>query len=338
VETTEIITTSKGILSSPEKVIAHERESTHLHPDMKSALNAVRHEIPLPPKSGIGKDPRPTFEDMHWTEKEKEGHRAYVDNIRNKPSKVEGAGPVVGRVSRMANFWTNKERMSSPKSAPSISERMKFLREDSAKLSDGKSANHVVESSEPRQRARSTSGQIKNFKDTAVQQPKENSACSGDASGSTSEQNEEPRKSVPELIKALEDSFVRQLKESYVAKGDAPWSALEEHEIPKSSVSNRIRTFEQTSANRLKESSVARDGVSEVSKESISDRIKSLSEVFSLKLEESQPTLERISQHSSVKDQIERLSRSSESGGLVNGHSKPATADDKDEVIAQVHS
>ena len=284
---------------------------------------------------------------MHWTEKEKEGHRAFVDNVRNQPSNVEGAGPVVGRVRRMANFWTNKERLLSPKSAPpvpsgrsksSISERMKFLREGSAKLSDGISANHVVEShaaSEPHEQVKSPSGQIKDFKDTAVQQPKGNSVHGGDASGSTSEQKEEPRKPVLEPIKALENISARQLKESYVAKGDAPWSTLEEHERPKGSVSNRIEILEQTSANPLKESSVAEDRVSKVWKESISSRIKSLSEVSSLKLEERQPTLEKISQQSSVKDQIERLSKSSESGGdRANGHSKPATADDKDKFVA----
>jgi len=92
VETTKIVSKSKGILGIPSTITVHKKESTQLHPDITTALIAAADDIPPPPKNGIGKDPRKAYEDAHWTEDEKEGHRAYVDRFRDKPAKLEVAG------------------------------------------------------------------------------------------------------------------------------------------------------------------------------------------------------------------------------------------------------
>ena len=61
----------------------------HLQPDMSTALKQTGHDVPPPPQSGIGKDPRPKFEDLHWTKEEREGHQAYIDNTQKVSSKTE---------------------------------------------------------------------------------------------------------------------------------------------------------------------------------------------------------------------------------------------------------
>jgi hypothetical protein len=150
VETHEIISTSKSGLPIPEAVTVHRRESTHLHPNMATAFIKVGHEGSAPLKSGIGKDPRRAFEEAHWTEEEKEGHRAYVKSVWNAP-KVEECEQ---NPNNMANFWTKEQRMESPKSAPlerserrpsSASDQIKVLQETTSRpLQEGRAASENV--------------------------------------------------------------------------------------------------------------------------------------------------------------------------------------------------
>jgi hypothetical protein len=73
---------SKSKVGVPETLTVHKTVSTHLHPDLGTALAQVGHNLPLPPQSGIGQDPRKKFEDLHWTSEEKAGHDAYVKSVR----------------------------------------------------------------------------------------------------------------------------------------------------------------------------------------------------------------------------------------------------------------
>lgn len=87
----------------------------HLQPDMSTALKQAGHDVPPPPQSGIGKDPRPKFEDLHWTKEEREGHQAYIENARKDSPNVEEEEEPRRSVSELKDFWTTKERMESPK-------------------------------------------------------------------------------------------------------------------------------------------------------------------------------------------------------------------------------
>src|SRR5271154_5392583 len=89
---------------------------------MATALKQAGHEVPPPPESGIGKDPRPKFEDLHWTKEEREGHQAYVENVRKGLGNAEEEEEEEPRrsVSELKDFWTNKERLDSPQTTPSV--------------------------------------------------------------------------------------------------------------------------------------------------------------------------------------------------------------------------
>jgi hypothetical protein len=104
------ITIPKGAASNPGTILTQKHESTHMYPDVESALNNIRPQPPVLPESGIGKDPRQVFEDAHWTEEEKKGHLAYVESVQKDPKKRGGGGVKGGRVSNLAHFWTDKER------------------------------------------------------------------------------------------------------------------------------------------------------------------------------------------------------------------------------------
>ena len=88
---------------------------------MATALKQAGHEVPPPPQSGIGKDPRPKFEDLHWTKEEREAHQAYVENVRKGLGNAEEEEEQEPRrsVSELKDFWTNKERLDSPQTTPS---------------------------------------------------------------------------------------------------------------------------------------------------------------------------------------------------------------------------
>ena len=365
-ETTEIISQPKGILSLPEKFITHKKESTHLHPDVATALKTVGHDIRLPPESGIGRDPRQAFEDAHWTGSEKEGYRAYVNAVKNDPSKMEGSGPAAARVGRMANFWTDNERIESPKrvaSLPSIqpkssiSERTKSLRQGSTQPTRENSVHHENQSqagsqhqdrqrpisessakenraaSEQSDRPRSISDRIKAWADASAQRPKESYVRKGDDSPPAPKQQEVTRKSVSERINSLEEISARQSKKSFVAKGVASQSTSERPERPKGPVADRAKALEETSARQLKGSSVIKEEkASETSRESTSDRIKSLSEASARKVEETRPAGESISFHLSVKDEVDRITKPSKSVSVEAGQMDPQGADGKIEV------
>ena len=66
----------------------HQTVSMDLHPDKETALTSVGDDRPLPPQSGIGKDPRKKYEDLHWTEEEKAGYDAYIKSVQNKQAEV----------------------------------------------------------------------------------------------------------------------------------------------------------------------------------------------------------------------------------------------------------
>jgi hypothetical protein len=118
--THKITSTPKGVLSRPNTLASHQRESKHIHPDTKAAFEHIGKKSPPIVPSGIGQDPRQKFEEVNWTEKEKKGNHAYVENVRNEGAKVnEGKGK---KVSNMAQFWTEKDRMETPESQQSVKE------------------------------------------------------------------------------------------------------------------------------------------------------------------------------------------------------------------------
>ena len=118
-----------GILGIPSTITVHKKESTQLHPDITTALVTTGQKIPTPPKNGIGKDPRKAYEDAHWTEDEKEGHRAYVESVQNKPAKSESDGGSARRVSRVSELLDRKRTngISQDKSFRTIRTRPKNI-------------------------------------------------------------------------------------------------------------------------------------------------------------------------------------------------------------------
>jgi hypothetical protein len=113
----------------------------HIHPDMRTALAELGQESPSPPQSGIGEDPRRSYEDAYWTDDEKTGHRAYVQSVQNDSVERETVNQMAGKVSIMQDVWTNKQGMEPPNplndaSAESewrkgsVSERIKALQKD----------------------------------------------------------------------------------------------------------------------------------------------------------------------------------------------------------------
>jgi hypothetical protein len=87
-------------------VVTHHKAETHLHPDMATAWQTVGHDVPDAPKSGVGKDPRKDFEDEHWTEEQKAGHRAYIEAIQNGKLKEDSVSS--GKTDNLAEKWTEK--------------------------------------------------------------------------------------------------------------------------------------------------------------------------------------------------------------------------------------
>jgi hypothetical protein len=120
---------------------------------------------PAPPQpSGIGKDPRQKFEELHWTQAEREGHKAYAESVRNSmassdqnehklwtdksrmtspesaqsekrsstSSEKAGSERKAGKVNNMANFWTEKDKQASSAKDPGE----KQLKRQSSKISE----------------------------------------------------------------------------------------------------------------------------------------------------------------------------------------------------------
>lgn len=269
VETTKIVSRPKGILGIPSTITVYKKESKQLHPDIATALTSGGQEIPPSLKSGIGKDPRKAYEIAHWTKDEREGHLAYVDNVLNNPTKLEGGVGSAGRVGRLANIWIEKERMKSLKISPlqcdtgsknSISELMIALREHSGpqpqnqpvRNTDGQS---VTEQHAPKS---SVSSHIKFIEDGSFSNQKEpkqselpdlaTRPASGRLisfeAGSVQSESElrpasghRPKESVSSLNRAFDKGSVRDEGESSLVS--------EQQYRPKGSVSSRIRCFEQ---------------------------------------------------------------------------------------------
>jgi len=90
-------------------VTEHDRQSVHMHKDLEAAMHAAGHVVPPAPQNGIGKDPRLDFEEEHWTEEDKAGYRAYIEELR-KEANEKAKGTNQGQVDRLATFWNNYER------------------------------------------------------------------------------------------------------------------------------------------------------------------------------------------------------------------------------------
>lgn len=106
ITTEKVKTKGKTPFALPKTVVTHHKEEKHLHPDMAAAWQKVGHQVPDAPKSGLGKDPRKDFEDAHWTEAQKAGHRAYVEAVQKKDQvKSEVGSPGSGKVSKLAEKW-----------------------------------------------------------------------------------------------------------------------------------------------------------------------------------------------------------------------------------------
>jgi hypothetical protein len=84
IETHKITTNRKKALRTSETLVSHTRKLIHLHPDPASALDKFASALPSLPQSGIGKDPRKKFEDIHWTEEQKAGHQAFVEKVQSR--------------------------------------------------------------------------------------------------------------------------------------------------------------------------------------------------------------------------------------------------------------
>lgn len=378
-----------------------------LHPDIATALTSAGQEIPPPPKNGIGKDPRKAYEIAHWTKDEREGHLAYVDSVLNNPTKLEGGVGSAGRVSRLANFWTEKERMKSPKISPSsrsdtgpknsISELMIALREHSGRQSQKQPVRHTDGQSVTEQHApkSSVSSHLKFIKDGSFSNQKEpkqselldlatrpasgrlisfeaGSAQSESELRPASGQRDRPKESVsslnrpfekgdegesrlvseqecrqkgslssrircfeqgamrakvapslasqrPEPRKGMVSSRVKFFEQGAVCKKDGS-EPSEKHDLPKGAVSARINALEANSARQLEErmgQNGKRKPAVTNSRYSISDNIKALKESSTRELEDSRPTIERISRHLSVQEQVEQVSKSCSAGGVI---------------------
>jgi len=75
---------------------------------MATAWQKVGHDIPDAPKSGLGKDPRKDFEDEHWTEEQKAGHRAYVDAVQKGQVKTTRTSASSEKIVKLAEQWDEK--------------------------------------------------------------------------------------------------------------------------------------------------------------------------------------------------------------------------------------
>jgi len=181
---------------------------------MATALKKAGHEIPPPPQSGIGKDPRPKFEDLHWTKEEREGHQAYVENVRKGSGNAEEEEEEPRRsVSELKDFWTNKERLDSPQTTPSAKPKV------GAATGERTSVGEMA------------SQQNKNEIESKKSEP---SIKSGEEGGET----ESRRVSVHEMTNFWAD---KERKEASLAQGAPSWKS----KARKSPTSDRVKASEE---------------------------------------------------------------------------------------------
>lgn len=119
--------------------MSYHRESTHLHPDVRSALVEFGQRNPSPKRSGIGKDPRKSYEDAYWTDDEKAGHHASAHSMHDDLLEREETNQDAGEVVKIASLSANKRRMedsnplnsaSAERRRGSISKHIKALQKD----------------------------------------------------------------------------------------------------------------------------------------------------------------------------------------------------------------
>jgi len=83
-ETHKITRNGKKPFSSPKIIVGHTRKSIQVHQDPASAFEKIGQTMPSAPQTGVGKDPRMKFEDLHWTEEQKAGHQAFVEKFQRR--------------------------------------------------------------------------------------------------------------------------------------------------------------------------------------------------------------------------------------------------------------
>lgn len=221
----------------------------HLQPDMSTALKQAGHDMPPPPQSGIGKDPRPKFEDLHWTKEEREGHQAYIDNTQKGSSKREEEEAEEPRrsVSELKDFWTNKERVESPKrtsaSNPKVSPMGNRQRTGVGEMaSQSSNKNQVVDS-------KNTESSVK--------------------SAEENDEEESRRVSVHDMANFWAEKEREQASEAARSKG---WKGR------KSAISDRVEASKEPAHKQVMATSTGKEDRCPPPSQLISERVKALNE------------------------------------------------------------
>ena len=142
----------------------------------------------------------------------------------------------------------------------------------------------------------------------------------------------------PDPPKSKDSSGIEFFEQGAIRKEDEP-EPSEKQDLPKGAVSARINALDANSARELKESlgqNGERKPATTDSRHSIFEKIKALEMTSTRQLEESRPTIEMISGHFSVQEQVDQLSNSSSAAGgeiLVKDHGEGAAGDDIQEII-----
>jgi hypothetical protein len=263
---------------------------------MATALKEAGHEVPPPPQSGIGKDPRPKFEDLHWTKEEREGHRAYIEQVRKDSANAEEEEEEEPRrsVSEWKDFWTNKERGESPQTTPSAKPKVGVATGQRTNVGElenhGSKKNEVeIKKSEPSIKSgqdgedeshRVSVHEMTNF--WTDKERKEKARAQGAPSVIS-----EPRKSaISDRVKAFEGPAIEPVTTNSLDKDDR-------RPPPSQPISERVKAFDEAAAEKGKEDSVVKEDRIPPPSAPIAERVKTFEEPLKESKEEPLGTEDR---------------------------------------------
>jgi len=263
---------------------------------MATALKEAGHEVPPPPQSGIGKDPRPKFEDLHWTKEEREGHRAYIEQVRKDSANAEEEEEEEPRrsVSEWKDFWTNKERGESPQTTPSAKPKVGVATGQRTNVGElenhGSKKNEVeIKKSEPSIKSgqdgedeshRVSVHEMTNF--WTDKERKEKARAQGAPSVIS-----EPRKSaISDRVKAFEGPAIEPVTTNSLDKEDR-------RPPPSQPISERVKAFGEASADKATEDSVDKEDRIPPPSAPIAERVKTFEEPLKESKEEPLGTEDR---------------------------------------------
>jgi hypothetical protein len=250
---------------------------------MATALKQAGHEVPPPPQSGIGKDPRPKFEDLHWTKEEREGHQAYVENVRKGSGNAEEEEEEEPRrsVGELKDFWTNKERLESPQTTPSAKPKVGAATGQGTSIGEMASRwsnKNEVESkkSEPSIKSGEEGGEMESRRVSvhemanfwADKERKE----TAQAQGATSGISEARKNAISDNVKAFEEPAIEPpVTTNSLDKEDR-------RPPPSEPISERVKAFGEASAEKGKEDSFKKEDRIPPPSAPIAERVKTFEE------------------------------------------------------------